>query len=392
MIDGFKIGILPPLNNIGEGLKWYTTTDEDGQIIKRFALDKGFNFTVKKEKYLLCTGSFHKAFNNGNHNYNKFNFQNLLKVLTEFNQRYKIPLSAKLQNIECGFNIKLPFSVEDFLNTLIMYNSKPFNIIREKNFNYYQIAQQRFFIKIYDKALQYNLTDNILRIEIKVIKMKHIEKTGIITLFDLMEIDKIKKLANILLTDFNQLITCKSVFKINNSKERDIINKGLSFNYWYNLKQLNTSKYDNTLKKFKSIIEKYNLNSLQKEISKLLADEINSLCIVLNSVKQCKVTKLDISMQKDSSNFLCTTGIKWYLINKPEIFVQLEKRLSDKWSGEPIEIKIKEIHHSIRNEYYNVIHNNKRDIINLLEKEKIFPTLFNNKKLIEQNKLRLTGL
>lgn len=93
-------------------------------------------------------------------------------------------------------------------------------------------------------------------------------------------------------------------------------------------------------------------------------------------------------MQKNDSRFLCVTGIKYYKKNYPEIWLKLWKRLSPKWYGCSEETQIREIHHSIRNEYFNKIHNTRRSIKKVLEE----PALFNQLSLIHPYKLEVAGL
>ena len=107
-----------------------------------------------------------------------------------------------------------------------------------------------------------------------------------------------------------------------------------------------------------------------------------------SSINECIVTELDISMQKPGSRFLCTDGIKFYKENNPEIWLMLWKRLSSNWHGCVEEVQIQEIHHSIRNEYFNKIHNTRRSINKIMND----PALFNQLYLIHPDKLEIAGL
>ncbi|MSN85658.1 hypothetical protein [Riemerella anatipestifer] len=72
----------------------------------------------------------------------------------------------------------------------------------------------------------------------------------------------------------------------------------------------------------------------------------------------CEVTKLDISMQKKGSKFLCFTGLKYYWKNEREIFNDLEKKyLPRNKRGVNLEDKIYFIAHNIRNAKFNKKHN-----------------------------------
>ena len=101
------------------------------------------------------------------------------------------------------------------------------------------------------------------------------------------------------------------------------------------------------------------------------------------SKRFCVRTGLDISMQKSNSRFLCTEAIKFYKKYYPEIWQQLLQRLSPRWHGCSEETQIREIHHSIRNEHFNKIHNTKRSIKRVMEE----PALFNQLDLIRRDKL-----
>lgn len=110
--------------------------------------------------------------------------------------------------------------------------------------------------------------------------------------------------------------------------------------------------------------------------------------IPIHGNNKCKVTGLDISMQKENSQYLCTEGVRFYKKYYPEIYLKLWQRLSEKWHGCSEDVQIQEIHHSVRNEYTNPIHNTRRSIDKLIAT----PALFNQLDLISKEKLRIAGL
>lgn len=102
--------------------------------------------------------------------------------------------------------------------------------------------------------------------------------------------------------------------------------------------------------------------------------------------KACQVTGHDISMQKPDSKFLGSTGLQWLLKNDQESFEKLRQtRLSKRWQTERIEIQIREMAHSIRNEYHNPVNNADRDIRRITA----YPTLFNQDPYILHKKKEL---
>ena len=90
---------------------------------------------------------------------------------------------------------------------------------------------------------------------------------------------------------------------------------------------------------------------------------ILSKWIVLNNPNSaiCKVTGVNISMQKRNSILLSHTGLKYYYKTDKKIFEQLKRRyLSKVWINSDFEIQIKELAHNIRNTYSNKRIKNKR--------------------------------
>ena len=137
------------------------------------------------------------------------------------------------------------------------------------------------------------------------------------------------------------------------------------------MSRIDRSKYNRTLSRIDPLF--YSDNSIHQNNS---------------SVRKCLVTELDISMQKEDSKFLCTTGVKYFKDNHPDIWIILWKRLAPRWHNAPEEKQLEEIHHSIRNEYFNKIHNTKRRIDNRLK----HPALFDQLQLISKDKLEIAGI
>lgn len=75
--------------------------------------------------------------------------------------------------------------------------------------------------------------------------------------------------------------------------------------------------------------------------------------------RKCKVTGIDISMQKVGSVLLSHVGLKYYKESNPDLFNRLKnKYLSKQWSDADEQTQIKEIAHNIRN--YSTMHKQER--------------------------------
>ena len=91
-------------------------------------------------------------------------------TLRKLSERFEIDTTTTFLNyVEFGVNIVLTFGVHVVLNNLINYKGKEFGYEVEEGISYYQCKRPKFIIKIYDKTKQFNLPDNVLRFEIKVI-------------------------------------------------------------------------------------------------------------------------------------------------------------------------------------------------------------------------------
>ncbi len=460
MIDFIKslnigININELLNNNHLDFKTYVS-EKTGEINEnRFTAEyNNLTFQIVNNQYIFFYGSIHKYFNNGIHNYNDFNLYDLFRTIRELNEKFKInPFLIPLNNIEFAVNINTSFVPKMFIKqNIISHKGIPASIKTFKGKGYLKkFEHSQYYIKIYDKGLQFNRPDNIFRFEIKVVKMEYLHKIGINYLADLLNIEKLQNLGKKLISVFNELLIIDKIdTKIFTAKEKLIYQNGINPMFWERLKpnskeyengNINTQykkdrkKYYSELNKFQSLIKKYDLNQSQKKVSELIEKKWNELIqidtkkrdkltaflyeiskqkkrqidrvfnskrntkkvqnntsnIELNCTdnkRECKVTNYDISMQKKDSKFLCTSGIEYYQKHFPEIYRELEKRLSDKWKNASIKKRNIEIAHSVRNEYFNKINNAKRDINRVLS----IPSLFNNLEYIKPDKLGLAGM
>lgn len=170
--------------------------------------------------------------------------------------------------------------------------------------------------------------------------------------------------------DFNHLNNDEVVF-IRNAKE---------LNFWNDLKR---AKHRNTFgsnkeKYYKILTSKYNphhqiklqlidklfhygkcANSTQRnpiKSRKVIFEKTNQNRINLENAhfRVCKITKLNIAMQKKGSKFLCISGLKHYQKNEPEIYKFIEEKyLTAKMHSRPIDEQFYYIAHNIRNEQTN---------------------------------------
>lgn len=187
---------------------WKTTINSDAEPLFDFAKYFGLKFQLKHGKVRL-QGSVHIYRNAGRHNYDDFKAVDVAKVVRELSERFEINTAQTLlNNVEFGVNVVLPFGVHIVLNNLIVFKGEPFMKVVEEGMSYYQCKKTHFIIKIYDKGKQYKLPENVLRFEIKVMRMQYFETKGIKLryLSDLLNMDIYESLGNILTEVFEGIL------------------------------------------------------------------------------------------------------------------------------------------------------------------------------------------
>jgi hypothetical protein len=450
MIDGIKILRLPinidglikncllvwPLSNISI----------DGEFINRpqVAEYNGIRFILKNSNVKL-SGSLHKYSNRGLHNYNDFYVNDLTSVINEICDKFSFDSKeAELNGVEFGINVNIPCTPQIFIDSIIHYKGTPFERMNINGKGYgRECIKDNFIIKCYDKSLQYLLPGNVLRFEIKVIKMRFFEDNGIIlkTLNDLKNIEIYPGLSSILTRYFEELLVYNQNSDISklSDEQQNLILRGSNPLYWLERRQniaQNSAKrksYQRELLQFKTLIEtiggdKYKneiLNSIKSKCTELInvpnspiekcpkfteidvpnSPVINKGCPEITFKIKCEkwtspklylvcpITKLKIYNQKPGSKFLSISGIKYLYEHQLPVFERLKnERLTSKWKEESLSIQIREIAHSIRNEYYNPKNNPRNNTKKSIVKIYSYPVLFETSHLIIPEKRRIAGL
>lgn len=417
MIDGIKTGNINI--SIQKELDWTISVNEKTGEVKtiKTAECQGLLFIDKGNRVYL-KGSLHKYFNNGQHNYNDFAFNDLANTIDQLKTRFGIdPNTTLLENVEFGVNIELPFTPDRVINSLVLHKGEPFNKFTKGRGVECNHAQ--YFIKVYNKGQQFNLKKNLLRVEVKVIKMQYFQgqKIAIKTIGDLLNTETLQALGELLTRTVNEILfTDTRLISSPNltDPERLTIANGSNPNYWNGLKpnseqfkqgnkdpeyKRQRKNFYKELDRFEKLLNKYK-SELKTDIVSKVGDKFTNLLnkngrighhkrgdkftdlngakgtnlplvysVSLShpletdstNIKICPVTGLDISMQNVKSRFLSLRGLKWYSENETVIFQQLEKRLTQRWKNATFATQLKEIAHSIRNEYFNPKNNYTRD-------------------------------
>lgn len=257
---------------------------DTGELGKyRFATYKNMNFQLfyptnyHPNGRLIITGSIHKFWNDGKHNYNDFHLSHFQvttqRLITLFGL---IANECFIVNLEIGVNIIPQDTSNKILNNIkgeyygvriTKYNSK-------KTGHGIQIEKARHIIKIYDKALQatslgYNVPHEILRIEKKYLRSEAIYKDlGIKTLNDLMATDFNEYASQLSDMWWKILIYDWPVF--DGSKHQ---NNYSSSTFWEGLKRSNFKKN----KQYMDTVLRNNIKSLKSTINEQIIHKVKLL-------------------------------------------------------------------------------------------------------------------
>ncbi len=296
MIDGIEIMNLPlilspeQIDNSPLDFKSIVSRKTGALSEKQIANYKGLWITKYSTGRTVLKGSI-TTFKHGN-NCKNLKFKELNNTIDELCNVLEIdPKQTLLNGVEIGVNIKLKYSPDVFLNELLAWSkTKPLQWIN-KDENYLQFKRSQITLKIYSKSKQYNLSNHLLRYELRVDKMNYINKIGIRTLADLQDRNKLKEFSKMCINSFDELIYYDETINLKALKVTDkrFLERCNNPKYW-----INSTLHHNTVrknkKKFISLVKEHGTNNFHN-IKKLIEERFNLL--LENSVQNYPLAAKD---------------------------------------------------------------------------------------------------
>lgn len=327
---------------------------QDGEIKKEYYEYQNMKFMAYESGRLTIEGSLHKYWNDGLHNHNDFHENDFHNTIEKLESDFGIrPENIRLTCLEFGVNIAPPIETGEILNHC--YQHKSVDIAQVKSDargKYHQAAHSAYILKLYDKARQYGIPQQNMRIEIKVKNWSPYRKQGIVTLADFIEVNKTPFVDSLVHEWGNVLFFDPTARKIG------LWSQMADQEYW---RQLRKNRSRTTIKRHRKKLEQYNIEhgeNIQGQISNLIFEKVDALQKVTNcnfsEKRVCPITGIDISQQRQDSILLSHSGLQYIHEKDPETYFLLSYQfLSDKWQNSPVDVQIREIAHNIRNKYYN---------------------------------------
>ena len=320
---------------------------------------KGIEIKVFDTNRITISGSLHKFYNNGAHNYNDFHYSNFQESVEEVSSYFQIDSkNIHLTQLEYGVNITPPLPSFDILKNCLFHEKTEFKNGYVRHGTYKQAFKgQKRLIKCYDKQAQYSndysLPNQILRFEVKLLDMYHLRNThSICTLNDLYN-TPFEFFREPLLKAWDSIVFVSPY--LDNQEEYLTLSNP---QYWYSIFE----KSKATIKRHKDNLKELNRidgKNLKNQILNLIDSKITELQelplggLVENRV--CLITGISISMQRVDSSLLSVNGLRYYYKHQKRVYLEVKnKYLSKKWVNDDLETQINEIAHNIRNKKSNL--------------------------------------
>lgn len=366
MIDCTKIHSLPvsPQKLLKNNLLTFplSNVSTEGEMLNRWqpAFYKTLTFKIKGNNSRF-EGSLHKYMYDGK-NWQDFSLSEIQATIQELSEKFEFdPQKAIINFIEIGVNIPLEYDPDQIINCLVLHGAMPFKqlpIKRETKGNGRISEKDQFTIKIYNKSLQNGLPTHLLRFEIKVTRMKFLERYGIIglTLADLTKPELYPKFKTMLLDILAGIVIYNPDIapdKLTTFNDRRLFEVGRFAGYWQQLdrrrkcEKLNrfrelagtneilealkskiSDKWDelsrpDKITTFQNLTKPHIISACKNEQERQITNDPGQINTTIkgDNVRKCIQTGVDISIQKGNSNLLSVSGLKWLKENDPKNIV-----------------------------------------------------------------------
>ncbi|MCZ2085636.1 MAG: hypothetical protein LC112_15315 [Flavobacteriales bacterium] len=369
--------------------------------------------------YLSISPHYH--FNRYRHNGNDLSPDNARKSILDICAYLGIKQSEfdlfKVVNLEFGLNVIPKTDIKKLINGIEFYKKTSFKLTSENTrFSKITDATKQKNIKAYAKGIHCHeklnapeIDINTFRFEIKNKKSTAIELHGICTLNDMFKDEVFTQLARTLVKEWHlvHLINLEPNLATYKREDLKFIKQHSTVNDWLKIiKDKNRNKFQREKQKYFKILQ--GNDKIREEVLNLLNEKILSFGIgaylpqesknrktssttlterktkdlqiskkvqiythahvvkctnapTPEQPRKCLMTNINITMQKDESKFIFTTGLNYYREHDPNLY---EKLLREFWSDDCRNKKDDDLHkiiaHNVRNKFWNEKYNRER--------------------------------
>ncbi|MDM1513728.1 hypothetical protein ACPDHJ_02095 [Myroides sp. C8-3] len=296
MIDFIKIEI--PNTKVYEDqilksdyLDFNQTVNINGGEINSYPIKSRFeNLEVKITKTKVeISGSLHKLYNilnnRGEQNYDSFNHSQIREIVSfVMSIFYLDEFEHKITNLEFGFNIEITEAAEKIIdNRVLLFDYKEHSRRNEfmgKGF-LKEFTTTDYQVKVYDKSKQFDLENRcIMRIEVRLNRSRLLNKYGVHSIRNILNIDVLKELYRFYMSNILKLnIIDYNAYTGLNDKDKERLDKFTNPNTWKRYKEegYSAKKIRIRKRKFESFLLKEGLLKTKGFIIRQLDIEYSTL-------------------------------------------------------------------------------------------------------------------
>lgn len=269
---------------------------DTAEIKEQRATYKNMVFILKPSGRLFIQGSLHKFYNlldevhapnqktefkkSKGFNGNDFDYDSLSCSIMCLFKMFDIDIEkTRILNIEFGLNIVHGYNTELILNGLLRHHGALFNKPLYNSFR--KLRHEHYFIKCYDKALQYGMNDSVLRFELSYKKMQELNRVGVFYLVDLLDQSILQNLLPILIKRWDEILFCDYTInskRLINTDKLKLANYK-NENYWHSLKP---NRLHRPKKHLEALTSKHSIN-VKESLRAQLIDKwttLNAECVI----------------------------------------------------------------------------------------------------------------
>lgn len=238
------------------------------------------------EKSGYVKNSIHKLFNSlfseKEHNYNDFTYSSICYTIDYIIKKVVDSDSTKLTQLEFGFNLE----IDDIPETVVMRNflmhqyKGGYVIDYQDKGKLKQFVHSKYIIKVYDKSKQFELDNNIIRIEIKFKKASEYKYLGVYYITDLKKKNVLRKLFLYLIKRYDELIIVDNFdsYSIADKKDYNLLSIYANPIYWtQEIKRKHPEFRARHKKQFEKLLIKNDLLKTKSHIRNLLVKKFIQL-------------------------------------------------------------------------------------------------------------------
>lgn len=237
---------------------------------------RSLGFHVHPSGRTFLQGSWHKFATNGQ-NWSDFTYTHFIEAVEHVCSKYSIePQSAVIRRTEAGVNIIPPISTRQCLDHFIYHKGgSAFSKYSSRQKAGLELKRGRYRIKCYDKAIQYNRPNNLLRFEVNY-SGYILAELGVRTLADLMKPEAWQVVQDRTVELFNEIFITEP--SIDRSKLTD---KQIAFicqakdpTYW---KGMDRSQRSKARKRYTQYVDQYGEHDLKEDLGNSIRSKFNAL-------------------------------------------------------------------------------------------------------------------